>query len=453
MTELDDRRPVIPATAGSPDLRTGPEPADPLRLPPRRTAERAAVVLGVLSVALQPFLHPTGPGNSSPVDVAILLTILATGIWAAGASIRLRAPYACAMALMVLGGAIAGLAGPLPANSLLSVFQDLVIFSWATAMTNLARRPGVLRLLSSTWAVLSVCWGTVLVTASLFGLTAVEGIVAREGNRALFTFGDPNYAATFWVSSIFIVYATQRPRRVWLRWLGYLVLVWSLVLSESNGGVLELLAGCAVVVLVATHRRFGAMTTLAVLLILGSVVGAGLTVVPFTQIQTWARDSGQPILVNSLGRSDSSSAQRSELIHESLQLYASDGVLGSGPGTTKELLSDRQYAYAKEAHDDYLAALVERGPLGVVGIVVLVATAVLRSARVLRGPPRGWAELPRPSGLIAALAAMALAGTYYEVLHFRYVWLLLAFVAAVAARWPMPVRPLGTPSVPSRETS
>jgi hypothetical protein len=393
------------------------------------------VLAAVVSVALQPFLHPTGPGNSSPVDVAILVTILATGVWLAGIRVPVRAPYVMPVALMALGGAAAGLVGPLPGVSLLAVFQDLVIFAWSVAVTNLARRPGVTALFTGTWALLSICWASVLVGASVLGLTAVEGIVARDGNRALFTFGDPNYAATFWVCSIFFVHASQRPRNPWLRGLGYLLLVWSLVLSESNGGVLELLAGCAFVVIVAVHRRRGALAALATFLTIALVVGGTLTAVPISRIQTWARASGQPLLVNSVGRSDGSSSQRSILIHETLQLYTHDGIAGSGPGTTKELLTARQYAYAKEAHDDYLAALVERGPIGVLGILLLTAAAARWAARVLRGPPHGWIELPRTAGLVAALVVTALAGTYYEVLHFRFVWLLLALMAAVGARW------------------
>jgi hypothetical protein len=426
-------------------------PTRPLRwLPARGTAERAAILLAVVSVALQPFLHPSGPGNSSPIDAAIALTILATAIWAAGARVPLHAPYALVVGLMVLGGALAGLAGPLPGSALLAVFQDLVIFAWATAITNLARRPGALRLLTTTWALLAICWAAVLVTASMFGLTAIEGIVAREGNRALFTFGDPNYAATYWVTSVFIVYATQRPCRTWLRWLGYLLLVWSLVLTRSNGGVLALLLGCMLVMLVATHRRFGVMPALAALLLVVAVVGGLLTALPFSEVQAAARQSGQPLLVDSLGRSDASGAQRAALIQESWQLYRGDGLLGTGPGTTKELLHDRQYAYAKEAHDDYLAALVERGPIGLAGLAGLILAAALWAGRVLRGPPRGWAELPRPSGLVAGLAAMALAGTFYEVLHFRYLWLLLAFVAAVAAAWPAGTKRAGAVPGPDR---
>ncbi|WP_433503776.1 O-antigen ligase family protein [Pseudonocardia halophobica] len=384
-------------------------------------------------MAFQPFLHPTGPGNASPVDVFLLLSMLATIVWAAGAHVRIRAPYVVAVTLIVLGGALAGVTGPLPGTALLAVFQDLVIFAWAVAITNLASREGVLRTLTTAWAVTSVCWASVLVTASVFGLTSIEGIVAREGNRALFTFGDPNYAGTYWITSIFLVYATQRPRRRWLRWLGYGLLVWSLILTESNGSVFALLVGVLFVLVVATYRRFGAPAAVAVPLVTVALVGGLLTAMPLAQMQTWARDSGQPVLVNSIGRSNGSSAQRSELIAESMQLYARYGVLGSGPGSTKPLLQEGHYPYAKEAHDDYLAALVERGPIGLAGVLLLVTGAAVRAARVLRTAPRGWPELPRPVGLVAGLLAMAVAGVYYEVLHFRYTWLLLAFIAAVAA--------------------
>jgi O-antigen ligase len=424
----------VSATTLLPGRADAPVGAGP---PERGTAERAAVLMATVSVALQPLLRPSGPLNSSPVDVALLLTIVTTAVWAGAGSVRLRAPYAVAVGLMVLGGAIAGLAGPLPGTSLLALLQDLVLFAWATSIANLARRPGVLRRLSTTWAVTSIVCAAVLVAAALFGWSAVEGFIAKDGNRASFTFGDPDYAATYWLFSVFVVYATQWPRRPWLRRLGYVLLVWSLLLTESNGGLVALPVCVLLVLLVAVRRRFGVMAALAALLLVVGAAGVALTVVPFAQAQEWARTSGQPLLVDTLGRSGASSSQRTVLIQESLQLYATDGPLGAGPGTTKTLLMERGYAYAKEAHDDFLASLVERGLIGVVGIAVLVAGAVLRTGRVLRGPPRGWPELPRPVGLVAALGAAALAGTYYEVLHFRYVWLLLAFTAAVASSWPV----------------
>jgi len=73
--------------------------------------------------------------------------------------------------------------------------------------------------------------------------------------------------------------------------------------------------------------------------------------------------------------------------------------------------------------------------LGVIGVVLLVFSAAWRAKTVLRGPPSPdlAAQIPRPVGLVAALAAMGVAGAYYEVMHFRFLWLLMALVAVLAS--------------------
>jgi len=193
------------------------------------------------------------------------------------------------------------------------------------------------------------------------------------------------------------------------------------------------------------HRRRGAFAAAAFVILAGTAVTAVLQLVPLNAVQTWARDSGQPLLVNSVGRSDGSSSQRGTLIEESIDLYANDSLLGSGPGTTKQLLSERQYPYAKEAHNDYLATLVERGPLGALGIVALVFSAGFRASVVVRtsvhSPP--FADLPRPEALVATLATLAVAGTFYEVMHFRFLWILLALTAVLAEAAASPERRRG----------
>lgn len=420
------------ATPSRPAEAREPLPAPGAR---RGSAERAAVGAATLAMVFQPILQPTGPGHTSPVDVFTLATLLLTGVWAATSGRRLGAPYVLPMGLLVIGGAIAGLAGPLPGISLLQLVQDLVLIAWTAALYNLARRPGVLGTLTAAFACSAIGWAVVLDFASLAHIRAIEGISEADGNRLLFTFGDPNYAAAYWVVALLMVYATRRPRRRALRWTGYAVLLWAFALCESNGGLLELVIGVVFVGAVGVWRRRGLVAAIAVVLVTAAVLTTAMTAVPLTTVQNWATQSGQPLLVNSIGRSDNSTSQRGTLIQESLQLYYSNGILGSGPRTTKQLLIDRQYPYAKEAHDDYLAALTERGPLGVIGIVTLVLVAAKRSGQVLRAPPsrRFSAQVPRPSGLVAALLAMGVAGSYYQVLHFRFVWMLLAFVAVLAA--------------------
>jgi hypothetical protein len=416
--------------------------------PRRRTVERFAIGAMTVTFAAQPAVRPNGPGNSSPIDLLVLLSLIAVAVSATTARLRLRAPYILGAGLMILAGALAGVNGPMPAPSLVAVVQDIILITWCTAVVAVASNPGRLRLLAAAWSYSAMAYAAVVVVGALLHVTAITGVVAREGNRVLFTFGDPNYAATYWALSIFIVYAAKVPHPRWLRWTGYGLLLWTLVLTESNGGAVELMAGCFLLLLVAVYRQRGLVAITALLLVLlGAALVTTSQLASISSIQTWARQSGQPLLVNSLGRSNESSAQRSQLLDESFELYATDGVLGSGPGTTKELLADRGYAYAKEAHDDYLASLTERGPLGVLGMVALVSSAIWRSGRVLmshdNSPGTG---LPRPVGLVSALVAVAIAATYYEVLHFRFVWGLLALVAAAAYASPSPRRRPAAPA-------
>ncbi len=396
--------------------------------------ERFALVSMAASFVAQFALRPSGPGNSSPVDVLVLVSILATAIWASSTRLPLRAPYVLGVALMVIGGAIAGVTGPMPGTAPETLAIDLLLITWCTTIVAVARSPRSLTVLVRAWAYSAVACAGLLVLGSLAGITAITGVRAREGNREMFAFGDPNYAATYWVLSIFVVHACRAPRSWPLRLCSYALLVWALLLSESNGGVVELAVGCGAIFLLSVLRRYGPAAAIALLLIVGGSAAMTLQLVPFSSMQTWARGSNNALLVNSLGRSKDSSGQRSLLVTEAMALYSSDGWLGSGPATTKPLLQNRSYAYAKETHDDYLAALVERGPLGVLGLMFFVASAGWRGGQLVRAAHNGPEDgvLPRPAGLVAAMLATSVAATYYEVLHFRFIWALLALVAAYA---------------------
>jgi hypothetical protein len=395
---------------------------------------RDAALLAVsAAVAMQPILHPTGPANSSPVDLLVILAVGTTALWCATDRVPVRAPYAVAVGLMVVGGTLAGITGVLPGTALLAIVQDVVLLMWCAAVVAVAGAEGALARLVHVWAYSSVAWGCLVVLAWIGHVDAVLGLTEADGSRVLFTFGDPNYAATYWVTSFFVVLAGGRPVGRWWRRLACGVLLFNVGLTMSNGAVVELCAGLGLLALVRLRHGHGGVV---------AAVGAGAAAVvlllaqqlllPLSTVQTWAYDSGSSFLAGTLGRSDQSGAQRSTLIRESLALYTQDGVAGSGPGSTKELLHLRNYPYAKEAHDDYLAALFERGPIGFAGVLALVAGATSRALLVLRRREALAGVLPRPEALLAALASMGVAAFFYEVLHFRYCWLLLAFLAALA---------------------
>ena len=312
--------------------------------PARGSAERAAVITLVVAVIFQPVLHPTGPGNSSPVDLFIVAAIVFAMVWLAGTHRKLRAPYLIPAGLFIAEGAASGLVSPLPTTALVTVAIDILLFAWCTTAVNVLAGPRAMRYALVAWSWSGIVWAAIFIAAWLGHITALEGLNAAEGNRLAFTFGDPNYASWFWDTTIFVVYASRTPGRRWMRFAGYAILIWALILTESNGGVLALGVGVSFLLMVRNYRRHGWAGALAAGLVIGLAVGTFFTVLPLNKLRNLAATSNQALLVNSIGRSAQSSSERSLLTQESVELYQrSDGVLGLGPASTKPLLTEGLY--------------------------------------------------------------------------------------------------------------
>jgi lipopolysaccharide/colanic/teichoic acid biosynthesis glycosyltransferase/O-antigen/teichoic acid export membrane protein len=425
-------RPVIPPR-DKPDQRDEPDQPTP---PPRGSAQRAAVIAFLLVIVFQPILHPTGPGNSSPVDVLVVVAIATAAIWLAGTHRKLRAPYFVPVALFLVAGAASGLVSVLPTTALLTLLIETLLFAWCTTVVNVLSAPRLMRYALVAWSWSGIVWAAVFIAAWLGHITALEGLTPAEGNRLMFTFGDPNYASWYWDATIFVVYTSRTPAKRWMRFTGYGMLLWALILTESNGGTIALGLGISFLVAYRQYRRHGWAGALATGLAIGLAVGTFFTVLPLNQLRTLAANSNQPLLVNSIGRSAQSSSERGLLIHESIELFqTSSGLLGLGPASTKPILAAGLYPYANEAHDDFLAALSERGALGLLALILLGACVLVRAGPILRRPlsPPMAAAVPRPAGIVAALLAVGVNSFYEEILHFRTLWLLFG-IAAVLGR-------------------
>src|SRR5439155_27361784 len=138
-----------------------------------------------------------------------------------------------------------------------------------------------------------------------------------------------------------------------------------------------------------------------------------------------AHDSRYRIIRDWVGRGEASASVRKELVSESVGLYYHGSVpLGQGPTSTIHRLTTTQAPFAREAHDDYLAALIERGVLGALGIMLLLASVSARTWAVVRRPLSGaFADVvPNTAPLLGAVAGTFLMATVYEVLHVRQVW-------------------------------
>jgi O-antigen ligase len=418
---------TIPRRYGGPRLTVG---GDELRA---AEGDHLAIVITAAAVALLPLLRPQGPANIAPVDALIVLALSSSLLWAGMSGKPWRFVYTFPVALFVVGGALGALAGPVPTGGLIALLQDLWLLAWCICVANVCRTPRALAIVLRTWVWSSMVWAVLLLAGEFTGSTYLAGIQSNEGGRTSLTFGDPNYSAHYFFLSMMIIAATRYPRHRAARVLMYMILLPPWAMSGSNSGIIELLLGIAVIALVAVYRRSGLLPTVAAacsLLIFGALL---LPRVPLARIQTAAHDSHYRLLRDWVGRSEKTVGQRKELVHESIRLFYTGGPFGEGPTSTIHRLTTTQAPLPRETHDDYLAALVERGFLGALGMILLVGSVFVRAGSIIRKPlsPAFAEVVPRAGPILAAVVGTFVLATVYEVLHARHVWALFGIVAAL----------------------
>jgi len=432
--------------------------------PPRRVTPASPSLRRLIAIAIacMPILVPAGPGNTSPADVPIVLAVVGIVLWLSRNRVPLRVPYAAGMWLMMLAGAVASLANwHLGSTAVLA--QDLFLLVWGAAIAcAVSADRSLVRLVCVTWCWSGIVCAGLLVVGRLGDLPWLAGQTARDGSRSALTFGDPNLAGNYFVASLFLLLAFRYPRRRVPRVGAVLLVVAAIVFTGSNGAMLGMVVGLAAGVVVGAWRTRGA--ALATVLAAVLAVGGGLLVasVDWGSLQSQAA-SGGPILHDSFGRGDSSSQDRQVLFAEGSRLFWNGTLVGIGPGRTQEALASIPAPYVKEAHNDYMATMVELGVVGGLGLVVLLASVTVRLARVAgRGgrATQAWRGRPpfaAPHFLVSLGASFLVAGLFYEVLHFRHLWAFLGLVAGVdllrdqaSARWSAPDHTRGAaPALPT----
>jgi O-antigen/teichoic acid export membrane protein len=408
--------------------------------PPRRLDRRADMVKFFAGAGIwaMPLLVPAGPGNTAPADVFLAFAVIVAILWFSARSHVLRFPYVLPVGLSVLAGALASTVAYAGAyisvgGGLITLLQDVFLLAWAVSIANIGRTPALLRTITRAWAISTPVWAAVMIIGVLAHISLLSGETPRDGVRAAFTLGDPNLAANYFVCSLLVLRATRYPRRRLIRWICCALIVTAVVFTGSNGGALVLIVTAVLGCVFRMAKRRGAVPAVIVATLLA--LGTGL-IAPHVHVQdivAKAQASSQ-LARDSIGRQAESSGSRSTILAETGKLFLyDDNPIGLGPGGTKGAFSRHQFSYVKMAHDDYAAALVERGVLGGFALVLLLLIVGTRCRRIASRPLRPEYEdvVPRPELLGAAVIGMFISATLYQVLHFRHLWALLGVIAAL----------------------
>jgi O-antigen ligase len=105
------------------------------------------------------------------------------------------------------------------------------------------------------------------------------------------------------------------------------------------------------------------------------------------------------------------------------------GWLGGGGPAAAPRIPVATRTLRRGLHNDYFAFLIERGVLGLLGLLAFCAMVLRWSGRLLAAPPQDAADGRwKPAGLAGAVFANLVLATSHESLHFRHLWLLFGLV-------------------------
>jgi O-antigen ligase/polysaccharide polymerase Wzy-like membrane protein len=395
-----------------------------------------------LLVCLIPVVVPSGPARLAFVDGLIVLGLGAFAVLFLTRKEPIRVPFLAPVIMITVGSLAAMVNAESPSAAFLAMAQDAYLFLWFIMLVQVLRDRD-LTAVQGTW----IAAATVIALYGIFiviteGHLSLMDIVKPTGKRAYGTFYDPNMFAGYLVMSLFVVLSMGRRLPWWVRWGSMLTMLVCIVATKSNGGMLSLVVGFGAWLLMrAWTRNVRPAAVVACALLVASLglgalwMNAGVGI-GASQLSSFESNSF-------LARAGHSSEGRFT-IWKNLQSTWARTPLGIGPGNSTFLtlsVEDRlrpNSLQAKEAHNDYLAYAIERGPLGLLGLLVLWGSAFGKLGAMAKRSDDGQGTPDRDGPMVAALtgalAASAVHALTIEVLHFRHFWMLMAMICAIDVR-------------------
>jgi len=383
-----------------------------------------------------PLLLPTGPGNSAMVDLFAVCYIVAALFGLLRSGRPLRWPAGAAFALILFASAIALIASANPSRGLLNLVIDLYLLALFLAICNdLAGRKAALHKVLNVWSVAALVWGTLLILTFLQALPPVlaKALLGQTfEDRLATTTGNPNLAASFMLVSYFVALSAPWPRRRLARLLVLAWILFGMYVTGSNGALTGVIGGWVFLALgpalraARTRQQLMAIVGGLVLLVtLALGVAVSLVGVPrlgLAEVSAFAARERDGAFAENLGRLDRGTRARLELWDSGFRGAGSRLAVGLGPGEAIDVVVNAK-GKNQSLHNDYIAFLIERGVLGLVGLLALSAALLRWGGRLLVAEGRRRDTM---RGLGAGVAANLLMSLSHETMHFRHVWVLFA---------------------------
>ena len=413
---------------------------------------RGAVAIAICCL---PLLTPAGPGNTGPVDAAVLVAIVCVAFAGFSEHIAMRLPLALPVWMSILAGGLGAVVHNRAAHSSLMLSQDILMLLWGGAVATAAQHGPTLKWLMRWWVKIGIVSSFGLVIGVETGIKSLSGYSLREANRAAFLFGDPNRCGLYLMMAFLIMRAAQYPRRPINRYAVGTIMLYAILLTGSNAAIAGLAVALVVSAFIGAGRRGNVVTLFAwgsAAIILG---GAMFMTLNLGAVSSSA--SGNSLLANNLGRASKSTDSRSTILQEDLNMFfVDDDFFGLGPDGTKATLKATEAAYVKEAHNDYVAAMTERGLLGLIALITFICLIGTRAGVMLslKPPEHLLKYVPRPDLLGSGALGVAVTGAFHQTLHFRHEWAffgLLCGAAILAKRGDGVVTPKSAIVVPTRD--
>jgi len=384
-------------------------------------------LLGMVILSVEQFLSL--PSNFTSVDFWNLLLLPVCWLYLIYTRRPIRFPYALGMWFILMGSLIGTFSSFNPLASIIFIAKEVYLYIWFVTLVSIfaSLESSLLRRILLAWVIVVVLHGVILigqfVSPNFYKFTlSVLGSIGRVDSRYIGRpagfFDNPVWAALFQLMG-FVPLLLLGFRRNLTLLLGMVVLL-SILATASLGALTSLLGATMVAVIILLlmggHLKF--------LLWLAAIVSlaAGLFLFAISQFP-----DVQGMLEHlTTDRAAHTSGERLHLWEGGAEvLFSQRSILGVGPDNYRDFLEN------KTLHNDTLEFGVERGIIGLLGLVLLAGEALKNAVKILLNQIKSK-DTVQLSGVIfvAMLFGIFLESNAHQIFHFRSVWLALALLEA-----------------------